>query len=313
MQRLPFLLLLLLLLLPADSLTGPVLANPFAPAGKEAPVGPFGSAPPREEKNRFVKTPEWYGKAIATASVWQRELRSAMASRAKEIKENPLGSAFWSFLFLAFGYGAVHALGPGHGKCFAVAYFASRPARLRQAVFLGGLMPAFHVASAVAIVLGLFFLFDAATLGGVQERSLLLQRISYLLLTLLGLFLVLKAVLDIFRSRDRESREECADAKSMLGLALAVGLVPCPATAIVLIFCISQDLLITGLAASLAIGLGMGLTTTMISAAAMYSRSGIKGSLSRWKRPAELAHRILALSGSLLIALVGLTLYLSLQ
>jgi nickel/cobalt transporter (NicO) family protein len=306
-------LLLLILLLPVESLTRSGSANPFVPAGSATPASPPGSGPLAGEKGPSWKTPEWYGKAIAKASVWQRDLRSAMASRAREIKENPLGSAFWSFLLLAFGYGAVHALGPGHGKCFAVAYFASRPARLRQAVFLGGLMPTFHVASAVALVLGLLFLFDSATLGDVQERSLLLQRISYLLLTLLGLVLVVRAVLEIFRSRDRESTEECADAKSMFGLALAVGLVPCPATAIVLIFCISQDLLATGLAASLAIGLGMGLTTTIISAATMYSRSGIKGSLSRWKRPAELALRILALAGSLLIAAVGLTLYLSLS
>ena len=236
-----------------------------------------------------------------------------MAAKSGEIREHPLGSAFWTFLLLAFGYGAVHALGPGHGKCFAVAYFASRPARLRQTVFLGGLMPSFHVASAVALVLGLFLLFDSATPGDIQQRSLLLQRISFLLLTFIGLILAGKAVLEIFRGTGHESAEGCADTRSMLGLALAVGLVPCPATAIVLIFCISQDLLVTGLAAAFAIGLGMALTTTAISAATMYSRSGLRGSLSRWKRPAELAHRLLALAGSLLIAAVGLTLYLSLH
>jgi nickel/cobalt transporter (NicO) family protein len=299
------LLLLLTLLLPAVA-----SANPFLPGGTRAPAD---TPEERRPSPPSITAPSWYGKAMVTISAWQREMRSAMSVRAREIKENPFGASFWTFLVLAFGYGAVHALGPGHGKCFAVAYFASRPARLRQTVFLGGLMPTFHVGSAVVLVLGLLYLFDTATLGNVQERSLLLQRISYLLLVLVGLFLGAKTLLEIFREDSHEPSTGCADTRSMLGLALAVGLVPCPATAIVLIFCISQDLLVLGLAASLSIGLGMALTTTMISAFTVYSRSGLAGTFSRWKRTGVILHRFMALAGSMFIAGIGLTLYLSLN
>jgi nickel/cobalt transporter (NicO) family protein len=250
---------------------------------------------------------------LAATSAWQRELRSAMAARAGQIRENPFGAPLWTFLALAFGYGVIHAFGPGHGKCFAAAYFASRPARLRHALIMGGLMPAIHVASAVILVLGMLLAFDAATLGGVQERSILLQRLSYLLLTLIGCALFGKALLDLVRGEDHREERECADTRSMFGLALAVGVVPCPATAIVLIFCISQGLLAVGLAASVAIGLGMALTTSAVSMGTIFSRSGLARSLSGWRRTAGVIQRLLALSGSLLIAAFGLTLYLSMQ
>lgn len=277
--------------------------NPFRSGQKDPPA--------LEQKPRGPGFASWYGRFVSAISTLQKDLRSAMAANAREIKANPFGAAFWTFLLLSFGYGIVHALGPGHGKCFAVAYFATRPARLRQALFLGGIMPSIHVVSAVVLVLGLYWLFDAATFGAVQDKTLLTQQISYGLITLLGLCFVVRAAVELFKPLQHGSEQGCATTRSMVGLALAVGLIPCPAAAIILLFSITYDVLFAGLMATVFTALGMALTTTLFSAATILSRTGLDASLSKWKKPGAIVYRTLSLAGGLLIAMVGLTLFLS--
>lgn len=69
-------------------------------------------------------------------------------------------------LALAFGFGALHALGPGHGKTLMAAYLVGGGARVRQAVAVAGAVALMHTASVLA--LGLLVLF--ATEAFAPER-----------------------------------------------------------------------------------------------------------------------------------------------
>ncbi len=59
-------------------------------------------------------------------------------------------------LLLAFGFGAVHALGPGHGKTITAAYLVGSGAKRAQATAVGIAVSLMHTASVLA--LGLVFL-----------------------------------------------------------------------------------------------------------------------------------------------------------
>jgi ABC-type nickel/cobalt efflux system permease component RcnA len=59
-------------------------------------------------------------------------------------------------LLLAFGFGAVHALGPGHGKTITAAYLVGRGARVRDSAAVGGAVALMHTASVLALGLVLF-------------------------------------------------------------------------------------------------------------------------------------------------------------
>jgi nickel/cobalt transporter (NicO) family protein len=63
-------------------------------------------------------------------------------------------------LLLALGFGAVHALGPGHGKTVMAAYLMGAEGRMRDALFVGVAVSAMHTLSVVA--LGLLTLWAAA-------------------------------------------------------------------------------------------------------------------------------------------------------
>jgi ABC-type nickel/cobalt efflux system permease component RcnA len=54
-------------------------------------------------------------------------------------------------LLLAFGFGALHALGPGHGKALMAAYLVGAGGRVRQAVAVGGAVAVMHTASVLAL------------------------------------------------------------------------------------------------------------------------------------------------------------------
>jgi nickel/cobalt transporter (NicO) family protein len=61
-------------------------------------------------------------------------------------------------LLLAFGFGAVHALGPGHGKTITAAYLVGQGARAGQAAAVGVAVALMHTASVLALGLVLFVL-----------------------------------------------------------------------------------------------------------------------------------------------------------
>ena len=54
-------------------------------------------------------------------------------------------------LLLAGGFGAVHALGPGHGKTLMAGYLVGSGARVRQAVAVGGAVAVMHTASVLGL------------------------------------------------------------------------------------------------------------------------------------------------------------------
>ena len=60
-------------------------------------------------------------------------------------------------LLLAFGFGAVHALAPGHGKTIMAAYLVGAGAKTRPAVIAGGAIALMHTLSVIG--LGLLILF----------------------------------------------------------------------------------------------------------------------------------------------------------
>ncbi len=67
-------------------------------------------------------------------------------------------------LALSFGFGVVHAIGPGHGKTLMAAYLVGTKGRRRDAVALGGAVSLMHTVSVLVIAVVLFRL-DRSTSG----------------------------------------------------------------------------------------------------------------------------------------------------
>src|SRR4051812_16511316 len=130
-------------------------------------------------------------------------------------------------LVAAFGWGAVHALSPGHGKAMVAAYLVGTSGKPRDAIALGGIVTATHTAGVFA--LGLI------TLGLSQY---ILPEDLFPWLNLLSGLLVVGVGASVLRRHLKKTRRHHHhhghhqhhehDRKGLLAMGAAAGLIPCP-------------------------------------------------------------------------------------
>jgi nickel/cobalt exporter len=250
---------------------------------------------------------------------FQRTANREIARHLKAIRDGQ-GAAPLAFgLLLAFLYGAVHAAGPGHGKLVVVGYFLSREARIGRGLAIGAQIAAMHVVSAV-IVVGLADLLLRRTFGGAPAEVPAVRIASYGLIVALGLVMLARAVRRLLAGHAAPPAEHdhahahrhapgcgCgAHARAGEGglLALAVGLVPCTGSLLVLLWALANDMLATGFLLVGAIALGMAMTMGGLGLASVWARRFVLDRI-RSTRPALLVSGLLELAGAALVTAVG--------
>jgi nickel/cobalt transporter (NicO) family protein len=206
-------------------------------------------------------------------------------------------------LLAAFGWGALHALSPGHGKAMVAAYLVGTKGTARHAVALGATVTVTHT-------IGVFAL-GAVTLALSQY---LLPEDLYPWLTLVSGLLVLAVGAGVLRSRLRKARAhshshahshapEELSWKGLIGMGTAAGLIPCPSALVVLLAAISQHEVALGLLLITAFSLGLAGTLTVLGLAVVSARRLIPPRLAAGRLAA-----VLPAASALLIVGVGFVL-----
>jgi len=195
-------------------------------------------------------------------------------------------------LLLALGFGAIHALEPGHGKTFVAAYFVGVKGTVRQALALGLIVATTHTIGVLAI--GLVTLLGSQYILP-EKLYPYLSLASGLMILALGVRLIaaragglrawdrFASVVRPGRARDHDhvdhdhphSHEPVAGAppwKSLLALGLADGLTPSPSALIVLLAAVSLDRIGLGLLLVVAFSVGLATVLTLVSLALLYAR-----------------------------------------
>jgi hypothetical protein len=116
-------------------------ANPFT--GKPdaaAKTNPFTGAPSQTEPGEPAEV-ERAGEPVAVVGralvTFQREANRTIAHQMRAIRDGETALPLLIGIMLAFAYGVVHALGPGHGKVVVVSYFLSRDAQIMRGFMMG--------------------------------------------------------------------------------------------------------------------------------------------------------------------------------
>jgi ABC-type nickel/cobalt efflux system permease component RcnA len=271
--------LLVLALLVGVGLCGPVAADPFtgrpsAPS-EEAPGAPHAWAPVAV-----------VGHALLT---FQREANRLIAQHMRAIRTGESSTALLIGIGLAFLYGVVHALGPGHGKLVVVSYFLSREARVGRGLLMGLQIAIFHVLSAMVVV-ALADLVLRRAFGGAPAEVAGVRLFSYGLIALIGAVMLAQAVR---RSRQRRAGVEVAgccgahdgsahhgppDAREQAqqgALSLGVGLVPCTGAVLILLYAVANDILFAGMLLVAAIAAGMAITMGGLGILSVIARQAV--------------------------------------
>jgi nickel/cobalt transporter (NicO) family protein len=219
-------------------------------------------------------------------------------------------------LLIAFGWGALHALSPGHGKAMVAAYLIGTRGTARHAVGLGAIVTVTHT-------IGVFMLGFVTLL----LSQYILPEDLYPWLNLTAGLLVVTVGLGVLRARIRSARahhhqhhhghahdhahghghhHDIPDRvtwRGLFGMGAAAGLIPCPSALVVLLGAIAQHQVGLGLVLILAFSLGLAATLTGLGIAVVYARRA----LTRVRVPGRLVAALPAASAVLIVG-VGLVL-----
>ena len=298
-----------------------------APAATEATVESVAPAEPIAAESAVV--PE--KKTEKTRSIYtviaeeQKVLREKLTAAISAMKSGDW-DAIWKFLAICLVYGMLHALGPGHGKSIVVGYFIARRGRWRQGVALGAGITVTHTMSAVLLLLVLYAIFKATVFNAFETGRVGIERASYALIMLTGVLLVVLGIKDFVTQRKQakiaaeggavardgavaESKlPPIARWREILGVAAVTGIVPCPAVALIVLFCLLNSMVALSLLGALVICVGMTITNVAFGIAAVAFRKGIdKGSAHT--RIATKIYTVATLAGGVIIFISGLLLF----
>lgn len=299
-------------------------------------------AAPAEDASVKIATPEAAAEPESSAEK-SRSFYMVIAQEQKVLREKLTAAisamksgdwdAIWKFLAICLVYGMLHALGPGHGKSIVVGYFIARRGRWRQGVALGAGITVTHTMSAVLLLLILYAIFRATVFTAFETGRIGIERASYALILLTGVLLVVLAIRDVFKSHKgcgcsaRVASAEGTVAESagvagtsekalppiarwreILGVAAVTGIVPCPAVALIVLFCLLNSMVALSLLGALVICIGMTITNVAFGIAAVAFRKGIdKGSAHT--RIATKIYTVATLAGGVIIFISGLLLF----
>ena len=213
-------------------------------------------------------------------------------------------------LLLAAGWGAMHALGPGHGKTVVAAYLVGERGTWRHAVYLGLIVTATHTIS--VFTLGAIAIF-ASNLLSADDMYNWLSTASGALVAVVGGVLLVTRLRRILASRSERRAHEHAHAqheshshraeaghshehgdggehghshvptapgwRGLLALGVSGGLVPCPTALVVMLGAIAIDRIVFGLVLASAFSVGLASVLTAVGLVLVFGRR----KLAQWR------------------------------
>ncbi|MFN3209921.1 MAG: nickel/cobalt transporter [Roseovarius sp.] len=276
----------------------------------------------------------------------QREVQQAMAGYLQRLRGGETGAlaGLWG---ICFAYGFFHAAGPGHGKLLIGGYGVGRAVPVRR---LAGLAVASSLAQAATAVLLVYAGVMLLGLGreavtGLADRTL--AAASYGAIALVGLWLVLRGLLKLWRVRSRgrdhdhdhdhdhddfhdhghdhaRGGEVCASCghrhgpsveeaaavhnwREAAALVSAVAIRPCTGALFLLILTWRFGIDLAGIAGAFIMGLGTASVTVVVAVAAVSLREGVLTRLATGSAGAR-ALPVIEIAAGAVIAVVALQL-----
>lgn len=279
-------------------------------------ASPFGVGGPSTETAAPSDTgpaqPSLLRKVGGVVVAMQSRINRAINAQLMEIKAGDKPWALWGGLLIGFLYGVFHALGPGHGKSVIVGYFLGREAHPLRGIAMASWISLSHVIGAIVIVAVVHFILTHSLVSPVDEVDGL-RVFSYGAILLIGLGMIWSAMRGGGRAHahahahghDHHHDERCAHvpgARKEQGLlGFAAGFIPCSGAILILVFALTNGIVLSGIAMTLAIAVGMAITLSVMGVGSILVRRQIVLRLPE----SAVASRAFGLLGPILVTAIG--------
>lgn len=212
---------------------------------------------------------DWLARSAAWLLNLQRELYGALGTRIQTMGDGADAAA--GAIGFALVLGAIHAMTPGHGKAVIFSYFLGAKARPWSGIVMASKVAAMHVLSAILLVA----LFGSAVsmFGRPAGVARWIQIASYSLIVAIGVWLLVRALAEALRPGTRTTTHAHGLSRGLL--PLAVGLLPCPLTMLILTYAVANASLAAGLVLTGFLGIGIAATIALVGMSGILARRGI--------------------------------------
>ena len=259
-------------------------------------------------KSKFSFTIPLISKLIRENSKIQKKIKSKFVNIANDYKSSSSLKTIAIIFGLAFLYGLFHSLGPGHGKLFIFSYILTEKPKVLKAITVSYAIAAVHALSGLLVSLVLIYFFkEFSTYSySVSVTPMLITKISFFLLILIGIFMLYKSLVKSNSKTDEKRKIH------LIPFILSVGLVPCPGTIIIVLFLASMGLVAVSIVSVFFMVLGMGLTISVIGIISIYSKSLILKFTTRTSESSKYSkvYKWFSIFGSSLIIIFALLMFI---
>ena len=193
-----------------------------------------------------------------------------MLSNSKTDKDNTF---VWSIIGFAFLYGVLHAAGPGHRKTVIFSMFLAKKAKWMEPLAAAFLSASVHGGTALVLILIFQFIFNKIISVQINNISLYMEGITYLLLLIFSLWFIIRIFLS-FTGIKKKSPEIQTD-RGLYATLLVSSFFPCPGVIMVMSFSVALGVVPLGVVAVVALSAGMGITISLVGYLAFLGREGI--------------------------------------
>jgi len=246
----------------------------------------------------------------------QARINRMINGQLMEIKAGDKPWALWGGLLIGFLYGVFHALGPGHGKTVIVGYFLGRHAHPLRGIAMASWISLAHVIGAIVIVTVVHFILAESLASPVDEVDGL-RVFSYAAILLIGIGMLVSALRGGHaHAHDHGHGDEhghvhdahCGHNHGLPGghkeqglLGFAAGFIPCSGAILILVFALTNGIILSGIAMTLAIAVGMAITLSVMGVGSILVRHQLVLRLPQ----STIASRAFSLFGPVLVTVIG--------
>lgn len=258
----------------------------------------------------FSKSSRYETPSSKKSSIWrtfvkyQRKGNRILNRNIRSLKDNfGLKTLTWLFLF-SFLYGVFHAIGPGHGKVLVGLYFLHKKAKLIDAGKISITIAFTH--TGLALLLAILFQTILSNIKGMQRIQVqsYFSFASGILIVLVGFWFLYTRVK---KNETLLINENIQIDKNIYAVGISAGINPCPVSLTIMLIAITSGLFFVGLAAVIAMSIGLSLVLFVIGLLMIKSRERILYRLKDNSKLMKKLNNIHSYAGIFAIILLGLS------
>ena len=227
-------------------------------------------------------------------------------------------------VLVGFLYGALHAVGPGHGKIIVGSYLLASDNALKRGLVITLLSSLLQACVAVVLVFGVMALFGL-THAQTEQAAAKLESLSFGLIVVIGVALLGRGVRELWRlvrpvahphaeghcgcghshAPDPQRLEKINDTASFVGMILSIGMRPCSGAVLILLFSALVGAYAAGILAVFAMAIGTALVTGGLAVLTVQSKALALRMTRTSEHKLRFLHAGLGIAGGMVIILLG--------